>query len=95
MTPIVCDPIVLPICTLSQVAALLYISWAYILEFGLKPDLVCNLLHSQSLLLEQTFPFYFFFKVIFKSLKLLPFPLYLHPDIGLSDPFAFITFQST
>ena len=33
-------PIVLLICTLSQVAALLYISWTYILELGLKPDLV-------------------------------------------------------
>jgi len=43
---------------LSQVAALLYISWAYILELGLKPDLVCNLLRSQSLLLELLFPFY-------------------------------------
>jgi len=56
--PIVCDPIVLLICTLSQVAALLYISWTYILELGLKPDLVCNLLRSQSLLLEPIFPFY-------------------------------------
>jgi len=58
MTLIVCDPIVLFICTLSQVAALLYISWTYILELGLKPDLVCNLLCSLSLLLEQTSPFY-------------------------------------
>jgi len=56
--PIVRDPIVLLICTLSQVAALLYISWTYILELGLKPDLVCNLLRSQSLLLETLFPFY-------------------------------------
>jgi len=56
---IVRDLIVLLICMLSQVAALLYISWTYILELGLKPDLVCNLLRSQSLLLEQTFPFYF------------------------------------
>jgi len=55
---IVCDSIVLLFCMLSQVAALLYISWTYILELGLKPDLVCNLLCSQSLLLEQTFPFY-------------------------------------
>jgi len=47
--PIVCDSIVLLFCMLSQVAALLYISWTYILELGLKPDLVCNLLHSQSL----------------------------------------------
>jgi len=54
---IVCDLIVLLFCMLSQVAALLDISWAYILESGLKPDLVCNLLHSQSLLLE-IFPFY-------------------------------------
>jgi len=58
MTTIVCDSIVLLICTLSQVAALLYISWAYILELGLKPDLVCNLLCSLSLLLEQPFPSY-------------------------------------
>ena len=62
MTLIVRDLIVLRICTLSQVAALLYISWTYILELGLKPDLVCNLLHSLSLLLEQTFPFYFSLK---------------------------------
>ena len=27
-------------------------------SLGLKPDLVCNLLRSLSLLLEQTFPFY-------------------------------------
>jgi len=58
VTLIVCDSIVLYFCTLSQVAALLYISWTYILELGLKPDLVCNLLRSLSLLLEQTFPFY-------------------------------------
>jgi len=58
VTPIVRDPIVLLVCMLSQVAALLYISWTYILELGLKPDLVCNLLHSLSLLLEPTFPFY-------------------------------------
>jgi len=55
VTPIVRDLIVLLICTLSQVAALLYISWTYILELGLKPDLVCNLLRSQSLLLEPLF----------------------------------------
>jgi len=58
VTPIVCDPIVLLVFTLSQVAALLYISWTYILELGLKPNLVCNLLRSLSLLLEQTFRFY-------------------------------------
>jgi len=80
---------------LSQVAALLYISWTYILELGLKPDLVCNLLRSLSLLLEQNISLLSFFEVIFKSLKLLPFPLYLHPDIGLSNLLAFITFQST
>ena len=34
--------IVLPSCTLSQVAALMYISQSYSLELGLKPDLVCN-----------------------------------------------------
>jgi len=62
VTPIVHDPIVLLICTLSQVAALLYISWTYILELGLKPDLVCNLLRPQSLLLEPLFPFYLSFK---------------------------------
>jgi len=62
VTLIVRDLIVLPICTLSQVAALLYISWTYILKLGLKPDLVCNLLRSQSLLLEQTFSFYFSLK---------------------------------
>ena len=56
VTPIVCDSIVLPFCMLSQVAALLYISWTYILELGLKPDLVCNLLHSKSLLLDKIFP---------------------------------------
>jgi len=92
---IVCDPIVFLTCILSQVAALLYISWTYILELGLKPDLVCNLLHSQSLLLEPTISLFPFLESIFKSLKILPFPLYLHPDIGLSDPFTFITFQST
>jgi len=48
---------------LSQVAALLYISWTYILELGLKPDLVCNLLRSQSLLLEKPFPFYLSLKL--------------------------------
>jgi len=58
VTPIVRDPIVLSICTLSQVAALLYISWTYILELGLKPDLVCNLLRSLVLLLEPLFSFY-------------------------------------
>jgi len=42
MTLIVCDSIVLLICMLSQVAALLYISWTYILELGFKPDLVCK-----------------------------------------------------
>jgi len=94
VTAIVRDSIVLLLCMLSQVAALLYISWTYILEFGLKPDLVCNLLHSQSLLLELLFPFISFLKVIFKALKILPLPLYLHPDIGHCDPLAFITFQS-
>ena len=63
MTLIVHDSIVLPFCMLSQVAALLYISWTYILELGLKPDLVCNLLRSQSLLLEQTFSFYLSLKL--------------------------------
>ena len=47
-------------CTLSQVAALMYISWTYFLELGLKPNLVCNSLCSESLLLEQNhFPFLF------------------------------------
>ena len=36
-----------------------------------------------------------FFEFVFKALMTLPIPLYLHPDIGLSDPFTFITFQST
>jgi len=62
VTLIVHDPIVLFICTLSQVAALLYISWTYILELGLKPDLVCNLLRSLSLLLEQTISLLSFFE---------------------------------
>ena len=56
VTLIVRDSIVLLFCTLSQVAALLYISWTYILELGLKPDLVCNLLCSKSLLLDKLFP---------------------------------------
>jgi len=60
---IVCDSIVLLFCMLSQVAALLYISRAYILELGLKPNLVCNLLCSLSLLLETTFPFYLSLKL--------------------------------
>ena len=94
MTAIVCDSIVLSFCMLSQVAALLYISWTYILELGLKPDLVCNLLRSLSLLLEQIISLFLFFEVVFKSLKTLPFPLYYHPDIGLNDLFTFITFQS-
>ena len=92
---IVHDPIVLCFCTLSQVAALLYISWTYILELGLKPNLVCNLLRSLSLLLEPIISFFYFFGIIFKSLKLFPIPLYHHPDIGLSDLLTFITFQST
>ena len=95
MTDIICDPIVLPICMLSQVAALMYISWAYFLELGLKPDLVCNLLHSESLLLEPTIFLFTFFEFVFKSLKTLPIPLYHTPDIGLSNPFAFITFKNT
>jgi len=94
MTLIVCDSIVPLFCMLSQVAALLYISWTYILELGLKPDLVCNLLRSQSLLLETTISLLCLLEVIFKSLKILPLPLYLHPDIGLSDLLAFITFQN-
>jgi len=49
VTLIVCDSIVLLFCMLSQVAALLYISGTYILELGLKPDLVCNLLRSKVL----------------------------------------------
>ena len=49
--------IVLLFCTLSQVAALMYISRSYFLELGLKPDLVCNPLLSKSLLLEPSFPF--------------------------------------
>ena len=45
-------PIVPLFCMLSQVAALMYISQSYFLELGLKPDLVCNSLYSESLLLE-------------------------------------------
>jgi len=95
VTLIVCDSIVLYFCTLSQVAALLYISWTYILELGLKPDLVCNLLCSLSLLLEPILSLFHFFGIIFKSLKIFPIPLYYHLDIGLSNLLAFITFQST
>jgi len=95
VTPIVCDSIVLLFCTLSQVAALLYISWTYILELGLKPNLVCNQLRSLSLLLEPILSLFYFFGIIFKSLKIFPIPLYHYPDIGLSDLLAFITFQST
>ena len=95
MTPIVHDSIVLLFCMLSQIAALMYISWAYFLELGLKPDLVCNLLHSLSLLLEPAISPFTFFKVIFNLLKILPIPLYHILHIGLSDPLAFITFQST
>jgi len=92
---IVCDSIVLLLCMLSQVAALLYISWTYILELGLKPDLVCNLLHSKSLLLDKAISLFHFFEIVFKSLKTFPISLYHHPDIGLSDLLTFITFQST
>jgi len=95
VTLIVCDSIVLLSCTLSQVAALLYISWTYILELGLKPDLVCNLLRSLSFLLEPIISLFYFFGIIFKSLKIFPIPLYHHPDIGLSNLFAFITFRNT
>jgi len=73
MTLIVHDSIVLPFCMLSQVAALLYISWTYILELGLKPDLVCNLLRSQSLLLEQTFSFYLSLKLSSTPWRYFPF----------------------
>ena len=55
VTTIVCDSIVPLFRMLSWVAALLYISWAYVLELGLKPDLVCNLLCSKSLLLDKPF----------------------------------------
>ena len=95
MTAIVRDTIVLSFCMLSQVAALMYISWTYFLELGLKPDLVCNSLYSESLLLEPAITLFLFFEFVFKALKTLPIPLYHTPDIGLSDPFAFITFQST
>jgi len=70
---IVSDLIVLLLCTLSQVAALLYISCTYILELGLKPDLVCNLLHSLSLLLEPTFPFYPSLKLSSNPWRYFPF----------------------
>ena len=87
--------IVLSFCMLSQVAALMYISWTYFLELGLKPDLVCNSLLSKSLLLEPAISLFSFFEFIFKALKMLPIPLYLHPDIGLSNSFTFITFKNT
>ena len=80
---------------LSQAAALIYIGRSYFLELGLKPDLVCNSLLSESLLLETAISLFSFFELVFKALKMLPIPLYLHPDIGLSNPFAFITFQNT
>jgi len=73
VTLIVRDPIVLFICTLSQVAALLYISWTYILELGLKPDLVCNLLRSLSLLLEQTISLLSFFESNLQVLEVTSF----------------------
>ena len=85
VTSIVCDAIVLPFCMLSQVAALLYISWTYILELGLKPDLVCNLLHSKVLVAWKAIFFYSFLEVVFNLLKTLPIPLYLHPDLGLTN----------
>ena len=87
--------IVLLFYMLSQVAALLCISWTYILELGLKPDLVCNLLCPLSLLLKPTITPFIFFEVVLDLLKTLPIPLYHIPDIGLSNPFTLITFQST
>ena len=106
VTPIVCDsivlwpllfvmPIVLLFCMLSQVAALMYISWTYFLELGLKPDIVCNSLLFWVLVAWPNISLFSFFEFVFKALKMLPIPLYLHPDISLSDPFAFITFQNT
>ena len=106
VTPIVHDSIVLwpllfvmaivpSFCMLSQVAALMYISWTYSLELGLKPDLVCNSLVFWVLVAWSTISLLSFFEFVFRVLKTLPIPLYLHPDIGLSNPFAFITFQNT
>ena len=106
VTPIVCDSIVLwpllfvmPIvplfCMLSQVAALMYISESYFLELGLKPDLVCNSLVFWVLVAWPNIFLFSFFEFVFKALKTLPIPLYLYPDIGLSNPFTFITFQNT
>jgi len=71
--PIVCDLIVLLSCTLSQVAALLYISWTYILELGLKPDLVCNLLRLKSLLLDKRFPSFISLKLSSNPWRHFPF----------------------
>ena len=73
VTPIVCDPIVLFICMLSQVAALLYISWTYILELGLKPNLVCNLLCSKSLLLDKPFPSFISLELSSNPWRYFPF----------------------
>ena len=73
VTLIVCDSIVPCFCMLSQIAALLYISWTYILELGLKPDLVCNLLHSLSLLLEPTFPFHLSLRLSSNPWRYSPF----------------------
>ena len=73
VTSIVCDSIVLSICMLSQVAALLYISWTYILELGLKPDLVCNLLRSKSLLLDKPFPSFISLKWSSNPWRYFPF----------------------
>jgi len=73
VTLIVRNSIVLPICMLSQVAALLYISWAYILELGLKPDLVCNLLHSKSLLLDKLFPLFISLELSSNPWRQFPF----------------------
>jgi len=73
MTFIVCDSIVLLFCMLSQVAALLYISWTNILELGLKPDLVCNLLCSKSLLLDKPFPSFISLEISSNPWRYSPF----------------------
>ena len=58
--PLFMMPIVLSFCMLSQVAALMYISWAYFLELGLKPDLVCKFTAFKVLVAWTShFPFLF------------------------------------
>ena len=69
--------IVLSFCMLSQVAALIYISQAYFLELGLKPNLVCNSFVFWVLVAWSAISLFSFFEFVFKALKMLPIPLYL------------------